>query len=400
MTLTEFLSYFDFDYCIYDNGKTKKIGIIDYQGANLGDIDTERFSLDEKGVLAILDRLDIYYKDYIFDNLENVLNDEHDIDTSDMEWVDIYKKVQELGLTYDMDIMPYIFGDKKLELDFNEKQIEKEWFLEVDEFIANIDYNDVDLRNKLNHLLEKNKISSNLYKIISNNNNLGREISDIIMAKIQYNQHYAKKYLNQEMDNLKEAYDKDEFDYKTALYYWDDIYLVSISKSINMPKELLHEGILDMNVYYKCKTCDESVPANDLLNHLKNKHDDLFHESLGLGRNEMIEKYYRRENLIGKYFMNEDEHRILNNLLSLSAMDDLLLLNQNFEWGDFFYDFEQDEVMSFQTGLRTIYESGVLDICLENNEISQKDFDIMNKLFYKLDCDASSYMENEIEMDF
>lgn len=124
MTLTEFLSYFDFDYCLYDNGEEIQIGLIDLQDANLGNICSERYSNDKDGVDDILDRLDIYYKDYIFDDLEEVLEEEHDVDTSDMNWEDLYHKVQELGLNYDMDIMPYIFGDKELILDSKDKEVE------------------------------------------------------------------------------------------------------------------------------------------------------------------------------------------------------------------------------------------------------------------------------------
>lgn len=126
MTLTEFLSYFDFDYCIYEDGEEKKIGLIDNQGANLGGIEEERYNASEEGVIGIIDRLDIYYKDYIFDGLEDVLEYEHNIDISNMSWEDLYNKVKELNLGYDMDIMPYIFGDKKLELDFDKKEIKKE----------------------------------------------------------------------------------------------------------------------------------------------------------------------------------------------------------------------------------------------------------------------------------
>lgn len=121
MTLTEFLHYFDFDYDIYEEDGETLIGLIDLQGANLGDIEQERYDLNEHGVNSIIDRLDIYYRDYIFDDLREVLEEEQNVDTSGMEWKDLYHKVKELGLDYDMDIMPYIFGDKELILDFDKK---------------------------------------------------------------------------------------------------------------------------------------------------------------------------------------------------------------------------------------------------------------------------------------
>ena len=48
--LTDFLRFFDFDYCVYDNGL---IGLIDLLGGNLGSITNERFSNNEN-VLHVL----------------------------------------------------------------------------------------------------------------------------------------------------------------------------------------------------------------------------------------------------------------------------------------------------------------------------------------------------------
>ena len=40
-----------------------------------------------------------------------------------MSWYDLYSKTKELNLDYDMDIMPYIFGEKDLVLDSNDVEI-------------------------------------------------------------------------------------------------------------------------------------------------------------------------------------------------------------------------------------------------------------------------------------
>lgn len=130
MKLTDFLGYFDFDYCLYDNGKEKSIGLIDLQQANLGDIEGDRYEVSTDGIINIIDRLDSYYEDYIFNGLEEVLEQEHNIDVSNMDWKDLYKKVQELDLGYDMDIMPYIFGDKEVKLDIDDKEIREEYLRE------------------------------------------------------------------------------------------------------------------------------------------------------------------------------------------------------------------------------------------------------------------------------
>lgn len=149
MTLTEFLNNFEFDYCLYKDGNRISIGLIDLQNANLGDIKSERYQLNESGVLSIIDRLDAYYQDYIFTGLSNSLKEEYGVDIDENNWEEIYHKIKELNLDWDMDIMPYIFGDKKLKIDkcwqpylYNEKQQPIRWvsvypntFLNVDCFI-------------------------------------------------------------------------------------------------------------------------------------------------------------------------------------------------------------------------------------------------------------------------
>lgn len=117
MKLSEFLNYFEFDYCLYKDGDRISIGLIDLQNANLGDIESERYQLNESGVLSIIDRLDAYYQDYIFTGLSNSLKEEYGVDIDENNWEEIYHKIKELNLDWDMDIMPYIFGDKKLKID-------------------------------------------------------------------------------------------------------------------------------------------------------------------------------------------------------------------------------------------------------------------------------------------
>lgn len=60
MTLNEFLGFFDFTYKKYPDGK---YGFIDLQGADLGDIESERYDSPE----GMVDRLgdSIYITDYI-----------------------------------------------------------------------------------------------------------------------------------------------------------------------------------------------------------------------------------------------------------------------------------------------------------------------------------------------
>ena len=64
MKLKDFLEFFDFSYEKYENG----YGVIDLQGANLGDIESERYEAPYDIVARFDDS--IYIPDYIDDLLE------------------------------------------------------------------------------------------------------------------------------------------------------------------------------------------------------------------------------------------------------------------------------------------------------------------------------------------
>lgn len=67
MTLREMLNEIDFDYEV-ENGE---IRLIDKQGAYFGDIDEERWSAEQSSVPAIIDRMEIYWSDYVYDGIVN-----------------------------------------------------------------------------------------------------------------------------------------------------------------------------------------------------------------------------------------------------------------------------------------------------------------------------------------
>ena len=73
MTVTEFLNGFDFDYEVgySEEFETPCWKLIDLQGANLGDIDDDEFF----GIDGIVDRLEIYYDDYLL--YENESSDDY-----------------------------------------------------------------------------------------------------------------------------------------------------------------------------------------------------------------------------------------------------------------------------------------------------------------------------------
>lgn len=103
MRLKKFLEYFEFDYR-YDG---EDIALIDVTGANLGDIESERFP--KHNLSSIVDRLDIYYKDYIFDDLA----DKYGVDPDD--WQAIYKKAIEQKDS-SLEYLKVIMGDEKVTL--------------------------------------------------------------------------------------------------------------------------------------------------------------------------------------------------------------------------------------------------------------------------------------------
>lgn len=127
MTLRDFLNYFEFDYHLevlsedseYFSKGDKVIKLDDLQHANLGNIESEEFEYSQFGVNDIVSRLTSYEEDYVINGLQETLLKEHNIDTSDMTWEEIYHKLIELNLDYDMDILPYIVGKKELVFEEN-----------------------------------------------------------------------------------------------------------------------------------------------------------------------------------------------------------------------------------------------------------------------------------------
>ena len=69
MKLREFINFFEFDYELVKEADRYNIRLVDLQGVNLGDIESDRFTLNAYGIMRIVDRLDTYYDDYIVDYL-------------------------------------------------------------------------------------------------------------------------------------------------------------------------------------------------------------------------------------------------------------------------------------------------------------------------------------------
>lgn len=125
MTLTDFLSIFEFDYTIItSNDNMKYLKLIDLTGANLGDIESECFDISNEGFLAIIDRLDNYIQDYIFDELSEDLETKYNLEVDKTSWKEMVKLANELHIHYAFEeLVPYIFLEKELKLDAVNKMI-------------------------------------------------------------------------------------------------------------------------------------------------------------------------------------------------------------------------------------------------------------------------------------
>lgn len=84
MTLRELLSYIDFDAELDECGE---IRLIDKQDAYLGTIGEERWKATQDSVSDVIDRMDIYWHDYVIIPLCKDMNCEEPYN-----WQDLYKK--------------------------------------------------------------------------------------------------------------------------------------------------------------------------------------------------------------------------------------------------------------------------------------------------------------------
>lgn len=117
MTLKEFLSNFDFEYKI-ENGL---IALVDTQGANLGNIENDRFTTVEE----VIERLDTYINDDQLEGIDYELK-ERGIDEntlSDMSLEEKVKMADDIGATvydyYRAILNPSLIKMEEKKMDFN-----------------------------------------------------------------------------------------------------------------------------------------------------------------------------------------------------------------------------------------------------------------------------------------
>lgn len=120
LTLKEFMNYFNLTYKIIDD----YLYFFDSEDTN---IETHPpYDLDEIGIADLINDLNGYYEEYIFKDLSFKLSYTHHVDTSNMNHIQMYEYVKTHNLDYYMDIMPYLFGEKKLNIEELHENIQLE----------------------------------------------------------------------------------------------------------------------------------------------------------------------------------------------------------------------------------------------------------------------------------
>ena len=71
--ILEILDTVEFTYKINKNGT---VSLVDELGVNLGNIESDEFTINGNLAIALIDRLSIYIEDYITDNYANTLMEE------------------------------------------------------------------------------------------------------------------------------------------------------------------------------------------------------------------------------------------------------------------------------------------------------------------------------------
>lgn len=118
INLKEFLYDLEFDYKINEDNT---ISLIDLLGANLGNIEEEKFEICEKLPMALVDRLDTYIYDYNISGIEDTLRHEcqykDDIYPYDEKLIPAINKFKNV---FGDDLINYIKDIVNADIDFSE----------------------------------------------------------------------------------------------------------------------------------------------------------------------------------------------------------------------------------------------------------------------------------------
>lgn len=77
ITLSEYLNSLDFDYKV---NKNNTISLIDLQGANLAQIESEEYEINDNLAMILSNRLSVYEEDYFFNDIVECLRENFDYD--------------------------------------------------------------------------------------------------------------------------------------------------------------------------------------------------------------------------------------------------------------------------------------------------------------------------------
>lgn len=125
LTLKEFMNYFNLTYKIIDDN----LYFFDSEDTN---IETHPpYDIDEIGIANLINDLNGYYEKYIFKDLSLKLAYTHHVDTSNMNYIQMYEYVKTHNLDYYMDIMPYLFDEKKLNIEELNDNTQFEEYIDV-----------------------------------------------------------------------------------------------------------------------------------------------------------------------------------------------------------------------------------------------------------------------------
>lgn len=104
--ILEILDTVEFTYKINKNGT---VSLVDELGANLGNIESDEFTINDNLAIALIDRLSIYIEDYITEGYANTLIEECSecADKSDT-YLELLNKMKKYPKVFDSDCLDLI----------------------------------------------------------------------------------------------------------------------------------------------------------------------------------------------------------------------------------------------------------------------------------------------------
>ena len=104
--IIDILDTVEFTYKINKNGT---VSLVDELGANLGNIESDEFTINNNLAMVIIDRLSIYIEDYITDGYANILIEEckEHADKSD-PYLDLLNKMKKYPKVFDNNCLNLI----------------------------------------------------------------------------------------------------------------------------------------------------------------------------------------------------------------------------------------------------------------------------------------------------